>query len=86
MKIKANVLIGLLVAFAAVAGTAGFVAGRYISDNKKPNFTKKHVLYVRDGMTVGQVADSIAAGAGTLRPASLERCLRKVGADRKGVV
>ncbi len=41
MKIKANVLIGLLVAFAAVAGTAGFVAGRYISDNKKPNFTKK---------------------------------------------
>ena len=81
MKIKTNVLISLLVAFAAVAGTAGFVAGRYVSDNKKPNFTKEHVLYVREGMTVSQVSDSIAAGAGTLRPASLERCLRKVGAE-----
>lgn len=63
---------------ALLAGAAGFVLGRYYSDNRKPNFTKDYVLYVRPDMTAEQVMDSLQTGAGTLRPKSLERAFSKM--------
>lgn len=75
-------LVGVAVA-ALLAGAAGFVLGRYYSDNKKPNFTEKYVLYVHPDMTVSQVLDSLAAGAGTLRPNSLKRAFAKMEVEQK---
>ena len=61
-----------------LAGAAAFVAGRYYIDNKKPNFTEEYVLYVHPETTVGQIADSLYAGAGMIRPKSLERSFKKM--------
>lgn len=62
-----------------VLGTVGgFVVGRYYIDNKKPNFTTEYVLYVYPDMTEAQVADSLIANAGVVRPRSLERCFEKM--------
>ncbi len=66
-----------------LAGAAGFVFGLYYIDNKKPNFTEKYVLYVRPEMTVQQVMDSLASGAGTLRPKSIERTFKKMEVVQK---
>ena len=66
-----------------LAGVAAFVLGRYIIDNKKPNFTEEYVLYVRPETTLGQIADSLQAGAGMIRPKSLERAFAKVDAASK---
>ena len=74
MKIKIYVVAALLV----LAGIGGFVAGRYFSDNKKPNFTDKYVLYVHPDMTVDQVKDSLSAGAGVLRPRSVDRAFKEM--------
>ncbi len=63
---------------ALLAGAAGFVFGRYYIDNKKPNFTEKYVLYVRPDMTAQQVMDSLLAGAGTVRPKSVERTFKEL--------
>lgn len=65
---------------ALLAGAAGFVAGRYYIDNRMPNFTQKYVLYVHPDMNVSQVMDSLQAGAGTIRPKSLQRALAKMDA------
>ncbi len=62
----------------AVMAAAGTFFGIYWSDNKRPNFSEKYVLYVRPDMTARQVMDSLQAGAGTLRPGSLERVFRKL--------
>ena len=75
-------LVGLAVAV-LLAGAAGFVFGRYYSDNKKPNFTQKYVLYVRPEMNASQVMDSILTGAGTLRPKSLQRAFSKMEVAQK---
>ncbi len=74
----AGIAVALLLAVAA-----GFVAGRYYSDNRKPNFTENYVLYVRPEMTVRQVVDSLQAGAGTLRPKSIARAFRKMEVEQK---
>ena len=74
---KKIVLAGLAVAV-VLAGVAGFVAGRYYIDNRKPNFAEKYVLYVHPDMPVQDVVDSLHAGAGTLRPRSLDRMFRKM--------
>lgn len=66
-----------------LAGAAGFAAGRYVGDNRKANFTKKYVLYVRPDMTAEQVKDSLAAGAGVLRPRSIDRTFRKMEVEAK---
>lgn len=66
-----------------LAGVAAFVLGRYFIDNKKPNFTEEYVLYVRPETTLGQIADSLQAGAGMIRPKSLERAFAKVDAASK---
>lgn len=75
-------LVGLAVAV-LLAGAAGFVFGRYYSDNKKPNFTQKYVLYVRPEMNASQVMDSLQTGAGTLRPKSLQRAFSKMEVAQK---
>ena len=68
----------VLPVLAVLAGAAAFVAGRYYIDNKKPNFTEEYVLYVYPETTVGQIADSLYAGAGMIRPKSLERSFKKM--------
>lgn len=78
MTVRLKISLTLLVVMAFLAGVAGFVAGRYWNDNRKPNFTKDYVLYVHPGMTVEAVKDSLHAGAGTLRPKSIDRAFRKM--------
>ena len=83
MTVRLKITVWVLAVMAALAGAAGFVLGRYYSDNKKPNFTEEYVLYVRPETTVGQIADSLQASAGMLRPKSLERCFRKMEVESK---
>lgn len=78
MTVKLKITIAGLVVAALLAGAAGFVLGRYYSDNRKPNFTNEYVLYVRPGMTADQVMDSLYVGAGTIRPKSVERAFAKM--------
>ena len=78
-----KVLIYVLVAFVALAGAAAFVLGRYYVDNKTSNFTEEYVLYVRPETTVGQIADSLQARAGMIRPKSLERVFTKMDVASK---
>ena len=78
-----KVLIYVLVAFVVLAGAAAFVLGRYYIDNKTPNFTEEYVLYVRPETTVGQIADSLQANAGMIRPKSLERVFKKMDVASK---
>lgn len=81
MTTKGKIILALLAAGALLAGAAGFVAGRYYIDNKKPNFSEKYVLYVRPEMSVAEVMDSLQAGAGTVRPKSVERAFAKMEMD-----
>ena len=81
MRLKINMW--MIAVAVLLAAAAGFVAGRYFSDNKKPNFSEKYVLYVRPEMTADQVKDSLAAGAGVLRPRSIDRTFRKMEVEQK---
>ena len=78
MTVRLKITIAGLAVAAILAGAAGYVLGRYYSDNKKPNFTNEYVLYVRPGMTADQVMDSLHVGAGTLRPKSVARAFAKM--------
>lgn len=78
MKIRSNIFISVFAVLAVLSGTAGFVAGRYFSDNRRPNFSNDYVLHVYPDMTAQDVMDSLVAGAGVLRPKSLERTFRKM--------
>ena len=78
MTTKGKIILAVLAAGALLAGAAGFVAGRYYIDNKKPNFSEKYVLYVRPEMSVAEVMDSLQVGAGTVRPKSVERAFAKM--------
>ena len=78
MTVKCKVLLSVLAVGALLAAVAGFVLGRYYIDNKKPNFSEKYVLYVRPDMTASAVMDSLQAGAGTVRPKSVERAFAEV--------
>lgn len=78
MTVRLKITLSMVVVAVLGAAAAGFVLGRYYSDNKKPNFTEDYVLYVRPGMTIAEIADSLSAGAGMLRPKSLERCFKKM--------
>ena len=64
--------------FVVAVSAAAVVASRYISDNRKPNFSEKYVLYVHPDMDVQDVKDSLVSGSGVLRPKSLERCFREM--------
>ncbi len=83
MTVRLKITLAGVAVAVLLAGVAGFVFGRYWSDNRKPNFSEKYVLYVRPDMTVGQVMDSLAVGAGTLRPKSVERVFRKMEVAQK---
>lgn len=78
MTVRLKITLSMVVVAVLGAAAAGFVLGRYYSDNKKTNFTEDYVLYVRPGMTTAEIADSLSAGAGMLRPRSLERCFKKM--------
>ncbi len=77
MTTKQKIILAVSVVTALIAGIAGFVFGRYYSDNKKPNFTGKYVLYVRPETTVQEVMDSLVTGAGALRPRSIVRTFKE---------
>ncbi len=68
---KIYIAIPLLVALII----ASVYAGCWYSDNKRPNFLKKHVLYVYPDMTARQVLESLDTVV--LRPRSLERAFAK---------
>lgn len=82
MTVRLKITIAGLAVAALLAGAAAFVLGRYYSDNRKPNFEKEFVLYVRPGMTVEQVMDSLYVGAGTIRPKSVERAFAKMEVEK----
>lgn len=56
-----------------IAAIAGVKAGRWYSDNKRPNFTREAVVYVYPGTTAAEALEAIADSAGVLRRSSLER-------------
>lgn len=78
MKVRIKITLAAVAVAVCLAAVAGFVAGRYYSDNRKPNFSQKYVLYVSPDTPVQTVMDSLKAGAGTLRPKSLARAFRKM--------
>ena len=82
MKIRSNIFISVFAVLAVLSGIAGFVAGRYFSDNRRPNFSNDYVLHVYPEMTAQDVMDSLVAGAGVLRPKSLERTFRKMEVEQ----
>lgn len=81
MTVKLKISLWVMAVLFVLAGAAGFVLGRYYSDNKKPNFSEDYVLYLRPETSVRQVLDSLQSGAGALRPKSLERCFRKLDVE-----
>ena len=83
MSKKTKIVLVVLSVMAVLAGVGGFVFGRYWIDNKVPNFTDEYVLYVYPETTIAQVEDSLALRAGTIRPKSLERALKKMEASEK---
>ncbi len=83
MTVRLKITVAGLAVAALLAGAAGFMFGRYWSDNKKPNFSGKYVLYVRPEMTAQQVMDSLQAGAGTLRPRSVARAFKEMEVAQK---
>ena len=82
MKTRGKIFLAVAAVALAFAGVAAFVAGRYYIDNRTPNFTEDYVLYVYPDMPVQQVMDSLHAGAGTIRPKSLERAFRKMDVEQ----
>lgn len=78
MKLKSDILIPAFLLLAVLFGAAGFVAGRYFSDNRRPNFSNAYVLHVYPDMTAEAVMDSLKTGAGLMRPKSIERTFRKM--------
>ena len=83
MTSRMKITVWVIEVLCVLAGAAAFVLGRYYIDNKKPNFSKEYVLYVRPETTVQQVLDSLQTGAGTLRLKSVERCFKEVDAASK---
>lgn len=83
MTTKAKIVLVVVILLALLGGAAGFVFGRYYVDNKMPNFSEKYILYVYPDMTTSEVMDSLQAGAGTIRPKSLQRAFDKMETSQK---
>lgn len=83
MTTKAKIVLAVVILLALLGGAAGFVFGRYYIDNRMPNFSEKYVLYVYPDMTASEVMDSLQAGAGTIRPKSLQRAFDKMETSQK---
>lgn len=72
----------ILLSILAVMGLiAGFVAGRYVIDNKKAGFPEEYVLYVYPDMTAEQIISQLQSEAGAYNVRSLKRCFEKTGVD-----
>ena len=82
MTAKAKILTGVAVALAVLGGIGGFIVGRYLVDNRMPNFTEEYILYVHPETGVDQVLDSLHVGAGTIRPKSLARAFKEMDVDK----
>ena len=78
MTVRLKIGIALLALFAILSAVAGFVLGRYWSDNRKPNFSEEYVLYVYPDTQIEDVVDSLQLRAGVLRPKSLNRAFKKM--------
>lgn len=83
MKLTKKIIIPVLIAFVIFATLAGTFVVRYVSDNRKPNFTNEYVLHVYPDMTMQDVIDSLYAGAGALRARSIERTFQKMDVSQK---
>lgn len=77
MKKKKLTVITVSAVAVLVAGVCLWVGLRYLTDNRMPNFSKEYVLYVYPDMSAETALDSIAAGAGVIRPGSMDRCAGK---------
>ena len=53
------------------------IVGRWYTDNRRPNFTEKYVLFIRPETSASEVMDSLVSGAGVLRPRSLKRAFEQ---------
>lgn len=69
-------IVCLILAVAALAAGA-FVAGRYLRDNRLPNFRRTAEIYVYPGSSSDEVLDEISEAAGVKSRRSLERVFRK---------
>ena len=83
MKLTKKIIIPVLTVSLILATFAGVFVGRYISDNRKANFTNEYVLHVYPDMTMQDVVDSLYAGAGTLRAKSIVRAFQKMDVSQK---
>ena len=79
MKLRILIIVAVL----ALAVVGGIVVGRYFSDNRKPNFSEKYLLYVRPEMSVEEIKDSLVSGAGVLRPRSIDRAFKEMEVAQK---
>lgn len=63
----------LIVIACLTLASVGIKAGRWISDNKRPNFSREAVVYVYPGMDANKVLSMVSDSAGVIRPKSLAR-------------
>ena len=83
MKLDKKVLTIFFSVSALLMALAVFVVGRYYNDNKRANFSENYVLYVYPDMSVQAVKDSLSAGAGAIRPRSIDRVFAKLDVEQK---
>ena len=69
----------MIVPVIAAVIIAAVCAGRWYNDNRRPNFSKRHILYVHPDMTSSQVLESLDTVV--LRPRSLARVFSKMDVD-----
>ncbi len=75
---KRSTVLSIVIPLAvAVVGVVVFFAGRYVADNKSPNFTKSYTLYIYKGTDCASVLDSLSADGRVKRVGSLRRCAKK---------
>ena len=82
MKLDKKVLTIFFSVSALLMALAVFVVGRYYNDNKRANFSENYVLYVYPDMSVQAVKDSLSAGAGAIRPRSIDRVFAKLDVEQ----
>lgn len=70
---KKPIILTVVAAVLAVGAVGAAVFGRWLVDNKQPNFKREAVIYVYPGMSAGQVLENIADSAGVQRIGSLKR-------------
>ncbi len=81
---KRKKIIYIILALVLVLGAVGgYVFCIYYIDNKKPNFTRKYVLFVRPETTVQQLVDSISINAMPVHLKSVERVFEKMEVAQK---